>query len=199
MGKYRDHRQPRGLRFEKIETADAEPSYFRQRSSSQQQTAPSQNAMQGGEDVTLLWFNADKGFGFVKSRDGSTAFLHGTKLRAAGYNDLPSGAVLNVRIESGHKGMQVIEVLRSAKPPARPIDGHKTRPQDAEEREGTGVVKRYDAIKGFGFVTLEEGDAFVHSTTLTLCGIATLESGQSVFVSYGQGRKGLEVRRIRLN
>jgi CspA family cold shock protein len=54
----------------------------------------------------------------------------------------------------------------------------------------TGKVKWYDAAKGFGFLTTDEGgDVFVRSDSLP-AGVATLKSGTRVEFGLVQGRKG---------
>jgi CspA family cold shock protein len=54
----------------------------------------------------------------------------------------------------------------------------------------TGKVKWYDAEKGFGFLTTDDGgDVFVRSDSLP-AGVATLKSGSRVEFGLVQGRKG---------
>ncbi|MGH3470697.1 MAG: cold-shock protein [Nocardioidaceae bacterium] len=54
----------------------------------------------------------------------------------------------------------------------------------------TGKVKWYDAEKGFGFLTTDDGgDVFVRSDSLP-AGVATLRSGTRVEFGLVQGRKG---------
>lgn len=43
-----------------------------------------------------------------------------------------------------------------------------------------GVVKWFDATKGYGFIKAEEGDIFVHVSKLQESGIDNLEEGQEV-------------------
>ncbi|OBP72556.1 cold shock domain protein CspD [Mesorhizobium loti] len=66
--------------------------------------------------------------------------------------------------------------------------------------ESEATVKWYNSEKGFGFIAPENGekDIFVQATALTRSGLSMLMEGQKVFVQYGQGKKGLEVRSIRL-
>ena len=57
---------------------------------------------------------------------------------------------------------------------------------------GTGTVKWFNASKGFGFITPEDGgdDLFVHHSEIKVEGYATLEEDQTVEFEVGEGRKG---------
>ncbi|HUT87596.1 MAG TPA: cold-shock protein [Candidatus Heimdallarchaeota archaeon] len=58
------------------------------------------------------------------------------------------------------------------------------------ERE-TGTVKWFNNTKGFGFVQREQGeDVFVHYSSIRGDGFKSLEEGQKVEFSLGQGQKG---------
>jgi CspA family cold shock protein len=56
----------------------------------------------------------------------------------------------------------------------------------------TGTVKWFDAGKGYGFITPEDGskDLFVHHSEIQTDGYATLNDGQKVEYVVGQGQKG---------
>lgn len=56
----------------------------------------------------------------------------------------------------------------------------------------TGTVKWFDAAKGYGFITPEEGgkDLFVHHSEIQTDGYATLNDGQQVEYEVGEGQKG---------
>lgn len=56
----------------------------------------------------------------------------------------------------------------------------------------TGVVKWFNADKGFGFITPDNGekDLFVHHSEVKTAGRATLNDGQKVEYEVGQGQKG---------
>lgn len=56
----------------------------------------------------------------------------------------------------------------------------------------TGTVKWFDASKGFGFITPEDGgkDLFVHHSEIKSDGYASLNEGQKVEYEVGQGQKG---------
>jgi CspA family cold shock protein len=55
-----------------------------------------------------------------------------------------------------------------------------------------GTVKWFNADKGFGFITPENGqkDLFVHHSEIQTGGFATLDEGQKVQFEVGQGQKG---------
>ena len=57
---------------------------------------------------------------------------------------------------------------------------------------GSGTVKWFDASKGFGFITPDDGgdDLFVHHSEVQMQGYATLEENQKVTYDIGQGKKG---------
>jgi CspA family cold shock protein len=57
---------------------------------------------------------------------------------------------------------------------------------------GTGTVKWFNASKGFGFITPEDGgdDLFVHHSEIKVEGYATLEEDQTVEFEVGEGKKG---------
>ena len=56
----------------------------------------------------------------------------------------------------------------------------------------TGTVKWFNPIKGFGFITPDEGgaDAFVHISAVERAGLARLEEGQRVNYDLETGRNG---------
>ena len=56
----------------------------------------------------------------------------------------------------------------------------------------TGTVKWFDAAKGYGFITPEDGgkDLFVHHSEIQTDGYATLNDGQQVEYEVGEGQKG---------
>ncbi|WP_345415966.1 cold-shock protein [Halioxenophilus aromaticivorans] len=56
----------------------------------------------------------------------------------------------------------------------------------------TGTVKWFNADKGFGFITPEDGgkDLFVHHSEIQASGYKSLDDGQKVEFEVGQGQKG---------
>jgi cold shock protein len=59
-------------------------------------------------------------------------------------------------------------------------------------------VKFFNAEKGFGFISREDGDdVFVHFSAIQGDGYKTLEDGQRVEFDVGPGRKGEEAQNVR--
>jgi CspA family cold shock protein len=62
----------------------------------------------------------------------------------------------------------------------------------------TGKVKWYDADKGFGFLTRDDGgEVFVHSTALESTG-TSLRAGQRVEFGVAEGRRGTQALQVRV-
>lgn len=63
----------------------------------------------------------------------------------------------------------------------------------------TGIVKFFDAQKGYGFISREgAADVFVHYSNIAGSGYRSLEQGQRVEFEIGQGRKGEEAQNVRV-
>jgi len=55
----------------------------------------------------------------------------------------------------------------------------------------TGTVKWFNDTKGFGFIEREGGeDVFVHFSSIRGAGFKSLQDGQKVEFTLGQGQKG---------
>ena len=56
----------------------------------------------------------------------------------------------------------------------------------------TGTVKFFNATKGFGFITPEDGgkDVFVHISAVERSGLTTLNEGQNVSYDTEEDRRG---------
>lgn len=62
----------------------------------------------------------------------------------------------------------------------------------------TGTVKFFNAEKGFGFISREQGeDVFVHYSNIQGSGYKSLEEGQRVTFDVAPGRKGEEAQNVR--
>ncbi|MDD2795309.1 MAG: cold-shock protein [Acidocella sp.] len=169
--------------------------------------------------ATVKWYNSEKGFGFVEMADGSgDVFLHANSLQNAGFQAVTPGSILQVRVGQGQKGRQVDQVISvtegTGEAPAgrggfggdrggfdrpRPSGPRAPRQQASGPAvEMTGIVKWYNATKGFGFISPQSGgkDVFVHATALEQAGLPPLQEGQSVRMNVVQGAKGPEVSSI---
>jgi CspA family cold shock protein len=63
----------------------------------------------------------------------------------------------------------------------------------------TGTVKFFNAEKGFGFISREQGDdVFVHFSNIQGEGYKTLDEGQKVEFDIAPGRKGDEAQNVRV-
>ncbi len=62
-----------------------------------------------------------------------------------------------------------------------------------------GTVKWFNASKGYGFITPDDGtaDVFVHFSSLEGSGYRELTEGQKVDFESEQGPKGLQAKRVR--
>ena len=63
----------------------------------------------------------------------------------------------------------------------------------------TGTVKWFNAEKGFGFITLDDGstDVFVHYSVVDTQGYKSLADGQKVEFEFEEGPKGPQATIVR--
>ncbi|HEY65586.1 MAG TPA: cold-shock protein [Caldilineae bacterium] len=60
-----------------------------------------------------------------------------------------------------------------------------------------GTVKWFNATKGYGFITREDGDdVFVHYSAIQMDGFRTLEEGDTVEFEIEMGPKGAHAVRV---
>ena len=72
------------------------------------------------------------------------------------------------------------------------------RPQKRES-VAQGTVKFFNADKGFGFISREQGDdVFVHFSNIQSTGYKTLDEGQRVEFDVAPGKKGEEAQNVRV-
>src|SRR5688572_15100280 len=79
--------------------------------------------------------------------------------------------------------------------------GHDSSREASPRKESalaTGTVKFFNAEKGFGFISREQGeDVFVHYSNIQGGGYKSLDEGQHVEFDVAPGRKGEEAQNVR--
>ncbi len=81
----------------------------------------------------------------------------------------------------------------------RPYGAARKRRRREKKTVATGTVKFFNAEKGYGFISREQGeDVFVHFSNIRGSGYRTLEQGQRVEFDVAPGRKGEEAQNVRV-
>ena len=150
------------------------------------------------EDVRegeLVWYNERKGYGFVRN-GAEEVFLHRSTLDRFGLVKLLTGDIVNVSLSTNEHG-QVIKDLLSVRRPLSPAPPAAHEPANGEVR---AVVKFFNDLRGYGFVTADnlDEDVFVHSRVLNDCGFSSLIQGQKLLVKVDDSGRGLQVNSVRL-
>ena len=143
----------------------------------------------------LVWYNERKGYGFVRIGD-TEVFLHRSTLDLFGLVRLLTGDKVTVSLTVNEHGKVMQDLLRVDRP-INPAPPAASEPGDGELR---AVVKFFNDIRGYGFVTAEDiaEDVFVHSRVLNDCGVHSLMQGQKLLIKVDDAGKGPQVQAVRL-
>jgi len=140
----------------------------------------------------VKFFNAQKGFGFIQQDGGGEdVFVHISAVERAGLANLGEGQELEFNLvdRGGKVSAQdlqilgdVVETQSDSGPPKRELTGDKA----------SGTVKFFNAMKGFGFITRDDGqpDAFVHISAVERSGLSSIDEGQRYEFDLEVDRRG---------
>jgi len=150
----------------------------------------------------VKWYDPARGYGFIDATDGQgDILLHASCLRRfGGAAALPNATVICKAI-NGDKGRQAVEIVEMSggdeQAPARPRRFHPNTGSNAPFCNA--VVKWFDALRGYGFVTCDdvEGDVFLHAATLRRAGMEDIQPGDTLHVRWVEGPKGALAAEIR--
>ena len=154
----------------------------------------------------VKWYKPEKGYGFLIPDDHSEdIFMHFSVLDAAGCQLVEAGDRIVCEVGLGKKGKQVFRILEIKFAPGRSENLSPTLsqsltfyPESLEELEGK--IKWFNPMKGFGFVTPDQGenDIFLPADVLRAAGYASLEPGTRVLVKVSTSERGPEVRMLKV-
>lgn len=141
---------------------------------------------------TVKFFNSQKGFGFIQQETGGEdIFVHISAVERAGLEGLGEGQGLEFNlVDRGGKVSaqdlqivgEVVAVESKPEAPQRELTGDKA----------VGTVKFFNSVKGFGFLTREDGqpDAFVHISAVERSGLAGINEGERFEFDLEVDRRG---------
>ncbi|NNC52355.1 MAG: cold-shock protein [Erythrobacter sp.] len=141
---------------------------------------------------TVKFFNSQKGFGFIQQETGGEdIFVHISAVERAGLEGLAEGQELEFNLvdRGGKVSAQdlqvvgdVIAVEAKSEAPRRELTGEKA----------TGTVKFFNSMKGFGFLTRDDGqpDAFVHISAVERSGLSAINEGERYEFDLEVDRRG---------
>ncbi|TNC72256.1 cold-shock protein [Rubellimicrobium roseum] len=158
---------------------------------------------------TVKWFNTGKGFGFIAPNEGGPdIFVHASAVERSGLRALNEGDQVSFEVEEDRRSGKLtatdLRVTGSApatthRPAERSRDDYQRSSTASRggpayrqpEGSGRGVVKWFNATKGFGFIQPDTGgdDIFVHISAVEQAGLRDLREGQAVTYDIERDRR----------
>jgi CspA family cold shock protein len=152
---------------------------------------------------TVKFFNGQKGFGFIQQDSGGEdVFVPISAVERAGLEGLAEGQELEFNLveRGGVVSAQDLQVVGDVIPvQSRGGDrGERGGEREAAPRreltgeKATGTVKFFNSMKGFGFLTRDDGqpDAFVHISAVERSGLAGINEGERFEFDLEVDRRG---------
>ncbi len=59
----------------------------------------------------VKWFNADKGYGFIETEEGSDVFVHFSAIQSEGFKTLDEEQAVEFDVVEGNRGSQAANVV----------------------------------------------------------------------------------------
>lgn len=154
---------------------------------------------------TVKFFNGQKGFGFiVQDGGGEDVFVHISAVEQAGLTGLGENQQVKYTLvdRGGRISATDLELVGDVVPvQARaPRDDDRGGPgggaggpqRQLTGEKGTGTVKFFNPMKGFGFIQRDDGqpDAFVHISAVERAGLMGLTEGDRLEFDVEVDRRG---------
>jgi cold shock protein len=143
----------------------------------------------------VKFFNPHKGFGFIVRDDGGEdVFVHISAVEQAGLTGLADGQPLEFTLVDRGGRISATDLKIDGEP--MPLSDREPRERGPQREltgeKATGTVKFFNATKGFGFITRDDGqpDAFVHISAVERAGMISLNEGDRIEFELEVDRRG---------
>ena len=145
-----------------------------------------------GEGTGVVkFFNAHKGFGFIQQdQGGEDVFVHISAVERAGLEGLAEGQ--QVKFTLVDRGGKVSASDLEAVGDVIAVEKKEAPQRELTGERATGTVKFFNGMKGFGFITRDDGqpDAFVHISAIERSGMSSLNEGDRLEFDIEVDRRG---------